>query len=100
MNYLPSATPGEVLFVVACACYDVCNVRNFVLTMFVLALLREYVYWYRLTLSLMRKDLTGHTGPNGHLHMPIIKQKNKQNKHAKFMVTLPHGRQQHYLAVF
>ena len=53
------------------------------------------------TPSLMRKDLTGHTGPNGHLHMPIIKLKNdKQNKHAKFMVTLPHGRQQHYLAVF
>ena len=26
--------------------------------------------------------------------------KDKQNKHAKFMVTLPHGRQQHYLAVF
>ena len=25
------------------------------------------------THSLMRKDLTGHTGPNGHLHMPIIK---------------------------
>jgi len=49
----------------------------------------------------MRKDLTGHTGPNGHLHMPIIKvKKDKQNKHAKFMVTLPHGRQQHYLAVF
>ena len=41
----------------------------------------------------MRKDLTGHTGPNGHLHMPIIKlkklKKDKQNKHAKFMVTLP-----------
>jgi len=29
----------------------------------------------------MRKDLTGHTGPNGHLHMPIIKLKkiNKTN---------------------
>jgi len=27
------------------------------------------------THSLMRKDLTGHTGPNGHLHMPIIKLK-------------------------
>ena len=26
--------------------------------------------------------------------------KDKQNKYAKFMVTLPHGRQQHYLAVF
>jgi len=25
------------------------------------------------THSLTRKDLTGHTGPNGHLHMPIIK---------------------------
>jgi len=51
----------------------------------------------------MRKDLKGHTGPNGHLHMPIIKlkkDKDKQNKHAKFMVTLPHGRQQLYLAVF
>ena len=53
------------------------------------------------THSLMRKDLTGHTGPNSHLHMPIIKlKKDKQNKHAKFMVTRPHGRQQHYLAVF
>ena len=53
------------------------------------------------TYSLMRKDLTGHTGPNGHLHMPVIKlKKDKQNQHAKFMVTLPHGRQQHYLAVF
>ena len=53
------------------------------------------------THSLMRKDLTGHTGPNGHLHMPVIKlKKDKQNQHAKFMVTLPHGRQQHYLAVF
>jgi len=50
------------------------------------------------THSLMRKDLTG---PNGHLHMPIIKlKKDKQIKHVKFMVTLPHGRQQHYLAVF
>ena len=54
------------------------------------------------THSLMRKDLTGHTGPNGHLHMPTNKtrKKDKQNKHAKFMVTLPYGRQQHYLAVF
>jgi len=30
------------------------------------------------THSLMRKDLTGHTGPNGHLHMPIIKLKIKK----------------------
>jgi len=28
------------------------------------------------------------------------RKKDKQNKHAKFMVTLPYGRQQHYLAVF
>ena len=48
------------------------------------------------THSLMRKDLTGHIWPDGHLHMPIIKlKKDKQNKHAKFMVTLPHDRQQH-----
>ena len=47
------------------------------------------------THSLMRKDLTGHTGPLTYAH-----NKTKQNKHAKFMVTLPHGRQQHYLAVF
>jgi len=31
------------------------------------------------THSLMRKDLTGHIGPNGHLHMPIVKLK-KLNK--------------------
>jgi len=37
----------------------------------------------------MRKDLTGHIGPDGHSHMPIIKlKKDKQNKHAKFMVTV------------
>jgi len=58
-------------------------------------------YQLNSTHSLMGKDLTGHTGPNGHLHMSIIKlKKDKQNKHAKFMVTLPHGRQQHYLVVF
>ena len=33
--------------------------------------------------------------------MPVIKlKKDKQNEHAEFMVTLPHGRQQRYLAVF
>ena len=34
------------------------------------------------THSLMRKDLTGHIGPNGHLpvHMPIIKLEKKINK--------------------
>jgi len=58
-------------------------------------------YYYCTIHSLLRKDLTGHIGPNGHLHMPINKtKKNKQNKHAKFTVTLPRGRQQHYLAVF
>jgi len=32
------------------------------------------------THSLMRKDLTGHIGPNGHLHMAIIKlKKDKTN---------------------
>jgi len=37
----------------------------------------------------MRKDLTRHLGPDGHLHVPIIKlKKDKQNKHAKFMVTV------------
>ena len=35
---------------------------------------------YNSTHSLMTKDLTGHTGPNGHLHMPIIKLEKKINK--------------------
>jgi len=28
----------------------------------------------------MRKDLTGHTGPNGHLHVPVIKLKKRSTK--------------------
>ena len=40
----------------------------------------------------MRKDLTGHTGPNGHLHMPIIKLEKKHceipKKDTKALTTL------------
>jgi len=33
----------------------------------------------------MRKDLTGHTGPNGHLHTPIMQRKQtNKNKHDKY----------------